>query len=275
MSALTVDDDGEPVWDTAEGDEFPGGTRAVRRLGVGWRCEAWLVWSVRLWCPAVLKLPRPHMCDHPRAVKSLRREVAALSGPPHPGLPRLIVDGTGESLPYLLFEYIDGPDLDDVLDDVGLLPAAEAALLGVQLLSAVAAVHAEGLAHLDVKPANVVVRDGKPILIDFGSTRAIGSPQPPGRPIGTRGFTSPEQEACLTVSPKMDVYGVGATLHTVVTGHRPDPAASSHPAMMVGLLEPDPVHRLGIPGATAALLEWIPEEFRPWPKWADAYLDGV
>ncbi|MDQ0382190.1 serine/threonine-protein kinase [Amycolatopsis thermophila] len=274
MSAPDLDDDGQPVWDTAEGGEFPGGTRAVRRLGVGWRCETWLVWSVPLWCPVVLKLPRPHLREHPRSVTALRREVTALSGPPHPGLPRLIADGSGEALPHLLFEYLDGPDLDDVGDDIGPLPEGEAALLGVQLLSAVAAVHHEGLAHLDVKPGNVVLRDGKPLLIDFGSTRAIGSPQPPGRPIGTRGYTSPEQEACLTVSPAMDVYGVGATLHAVVTGHRPDAGGRSSP-MLAGLLEPDPTRRLDLTEATAALLQWIPAEFRPWPEWADAYLGGA
>ncbi|NIH84142.1 serine/threonine-protein kinase [Amycolatopsis granulosa] len=275
MSEAALDDDGEPVWDMAEGAECPGRTRAVRRLGVGWRCETWLVWSVPLWCPMVLKLPRPHMREHPRAVRALRREVTALSGPPHPGLPRLITDGTAEPLPHLLFEYLDGPDLDDVLDEVGPLAGAEAALLGVQLLSAVAAVHREGLAHLDVKPGNVVLRDGKPVLIDFGSARALGSPQPPGHPIGTRGYTSPEQEACLTVSPGMDVYGVGATLHAVVTGHRPGTGGQPCPPMLTGLLATDPARRLDVSDAIAALLEWIPAEFRPWPEWADAYLGGA
>lgn len=267
-----VDDDGFPVWSCPEGTEFPGHTLTVRRLGVGSRCEAWLVWSVPLWCPAVLKLPRPHLREHPRAVKALRREVDALAGPPHPGLLRLIEDGTEQSLPYLMLEYVDGPDLDDVLDDNGPLQPAEAALLGVQLVGAVRALHAQGLAHLDVKPANVVLRDGRPVLIDYGSARTIGSAQPPGLPVGTAGYTAPEQEACLPVSASMDVYGVGATLHAALTEECPGDLEGPPPRMLEGLLEPDPARRLDVAGAALALLRWIPEQYRPWPRWADPHL---
>ena len=90
-------EDGLAVWDWAEGCELPGGTFALERLGVGHRCETWLVWSVALWSPAVLKAARPHQIHHPRALKSLRRETAALAGNSHPALPRLLADGTDDA----------------------------------------------------------------------------------------------------------------------------------------------------------------------------------
>lgn len=86
VDTATDDLDGLAVWDWAEGCELPGGTFAIERLGVGHRCETWLVWSVSLWAPAVLKAARPHQIHHPRAVKSLRRETAALAGNLHPAL---------------------------------------------------------------------------------------------------------------------------------------------------------------------------------------------
>lgn len=57
---------GEPIWPYAENDVMRGGHRAWERLGTGHRCETWLVWSPRLWGPAVLKLARPYQAGHPR-----------------------------------------------------------------------------------------------------------------------------------------------------------------------------------------------------------------
>jgi eukaryotic-like serine/threonine-protein kinase len=249
-------EDGLAVWDWAEGCELPGGSFAVERLGVGHRCETWLVWSVAHWSPAVLKAARPHQIRHPRALKSLRRETAALGGNLHPALPRLLADGTEDAIPHILVEYIDGPTLADELEENGLLTAPEAALLGAQLLPALMALHHRGLAHLDVKPDNVVLRDGRPVLIDYGSARRIGSDQPPGHPVGTLGYASPEQEACEPVSAAMDLYSLGRTL-----------------AEAYGQL-PDSLRCLVAPGPTTEqalrALAATAGELRPWPAWLRA-----
>lgn len=257
------DEDGEPVWPWAEGEGLPGGTRALARLGVGHRCETWLVWWERLWCPAVLKVARPGQVAHPRALRALRREVTALAGTAHPGTPRLLADGTEEDCPYLLVEYVVGSALDEYVEEHGELGPVETALLGVQILSAVGALHARGLAHLDLKPENVVLGDGRPIVIDFGSAREIGSPQPAGRPIGTLGYAAPEQEDCRPISSTMDVYGVGMIL---------DEVSAVNLAPVAGMLEPDPVRRLTIGEATLALARTVPSEYRPWPEWLDAFM---
>jgi|tagenome__1003787_1003787.scaffolds.fasta_scaffold20916154_2 serine/threonine protein kinase len=249
-------EDGLAVWDWAEGCELPGGTFAIDRLGVGHRCETWLVWSVALWAPAVLKAVRPHQLHHPRAVKSLRRETAALAGNVHPALPGLLGDGTDSSIPHILVEYVDGPTLADELEDNGLLSAPETALLGAQLLPALMALHRRGLAHLDVKPDNVVLRDGRPVLIDFGSARRIGSEQPPGRPVGTEGYASPAQEACEPVSAEMDLYSLGRTL-AEACGRLPD--------SLQFLLAPGPST-----GQALAALADTAGELRPWPDWLRA-----
>lgn len=253
-------EDGLAVWDWAEGCELPGGSFAIERLGVGHRCETWLVWSVDLWSPAVLKAARPHQIHHPRAVKSLRRETAALAGNNHPALPRLLADGTDDAIPHLLLEYVDGPTLTEELEENGVLTPEETALLGAQLLPALMALHRRGLAHLDVKPENVVLRDARPVLIDFGSARRIGSEQPPGHPVGTVGYASPEQEACAPVSVAMDLYSLGQTLAE---------AGAELPESLQGLTAPEPGSRLTTSEALTALAETA-GDLRPWPEWLKA-----
>jgi len=268
-------EDGLAVWEFVEGSELPGGNLAVERLGVGMRCETWLVWNPGLWCPAVLKLARPHQVSHPRAVRTLRRETAALQGNVHPSLPRLLGDGTGEPVPHILVEYIDGPALDEELDENGPLDPEDAALLGAQLLPAVTSLHARGLAHLDLKPENVVLRDARPVLLDFGTARPIGSLQPAGHPVGTTGYVAPEQEACEPVSIAMDLYGLGMVLAEAVTGEPPATRAGIPPSLLAPLirqlLADQPAERGTTPGVLVALAD-AAGELRPWPLWLDRHL---
>jgi serine/threonine protein kinase len=283
VQSIGIDDeDGLPVrtcrpGDILTADPVYGDLRAIELLGTGHRCETWLVWSTRLWHPAVLKIARPHQVDHPRARRTLEREVAALAGRPvHPVLPRLLADGAGSRAPYLLIEYVDGLTLADEIDENGPLDPAETALLGCELLSAVAALHLRGLAHLDVKTENVMLRDGRPMLVDFGSARRIGSPQPPGQPVGTPGYAAPELDACAPVSVAMDLFGVGAVLAEALTGS-PFPDRPALPPSPVGvvvgrLVSEDPASRGTIAEALLALAPQCGSDARPWPEWADARL---
>jgi serine/threonine protein kinase len=275
--------DGAPVWSCAQGDELPGGYLAWERLGVGLRCETWLVWSVPLWCPAVLKLPRPHQVEHPRAARSLAREVAALGGDPHPALPRLYRDGTAADIPHIVMEHIDGPALDEELASSGALSEPEVALLGAQLLTGLLALHRNNIAHVDLTPANIILRDMRPVLIDFGAARRIGTPQPAGRLNGTPGYAAPELETGEPISAGMDLYGLGAILHEASTGRptfdptypapeRPPPQALGHTPLaelVLALLRPDPAKRPYSHEALTTFAATVPEDLRPWPSWAD------
>lgn len=242
-------------------------------MGFGRWVETWLVWSVRYWCPAVLKVGRPGHSGSERVRRSLRREVAALDTR-HPGLPRLVADGTESAEPYVLTEYVDGPDLAEAVDETGVLDPVDVALLGAQLLPALMDLHRRGLAHLDVKPENVVLGDGRPVLVDCGSARAIGSLQPPGRPVGTEGYAAPELEACEPVSAAMDLYGLGTVLAEALTGV-PFPDGGPLPRTTVtGLVErslssaPDDRGRAG--DVLDELARCCGNRW-PWPEWLDRY----
>jgi tRNA A-37 threonylcarbamoyl transferase component Bud32 len=251
MLTVRVDElDGAPMWSCLQGTVLRGDFLAWRRLGIGHTCESWLVWSVSLWSPAVLKMPRPHETDHPRARRTLVREATALCGNPHPALPRLYTDATGEPTPYIATEYIDGPTLAEEIQAGGPLAEAEVGLLGAQLLTGLHALHQRGIAHLDVRPANVVLRDMRPVLTEFGSARRIGTPRPNGVP----------------VDATADLHALGATLRDASTGPFTGTPLS---ALVEALLDPDPTRRPTTAQALTTLAATVPDDLRPWPTWAD------
>jgi serine/threonine protein kinase len=261
--------DGDPIWPYEENTPMPGGFRSWDRLGVGHRCETWLVWSPQLWSAAVLKLPRPHMVTHPRAALSLNREVNALRDNPHPVLPRLYASDVASEVPFIALEYVDGPTLADEIDESGKLVEREVAILGLQLLTGLRALHGRGLAHVDLKPENIVLRDGRPVLVDFGSARRLGTPQPPGSPVGTPGYAAPEMERCEPIGAGMDVYALGIVLREALTGDRPVEGVAPAPVHDVidRLCDVDLERRPGLAEAYDLIGEMLAEDDRPWPSW--------
>lgn len=285
MHRSTIDRDGCPVWNFDHGEPLACDVVAWDRLGVGTRCETWLGWSTALWCPAVVKMARPHQCDNPRARLSLEREITALQDNPHPVLPRLIAADLDAEAPYIVIEYIDGESLDAMTEDAP-LDWASTAMLGIHLLSAVTALHGSGVAHLDIKPENVVIRNGRPTLVDFGSARPLGRHQPAGHPVGTLGYAAPEMEACRPISTPMDVYSIGATLREALTGLSPydvDPDCRAlaaapfddvlHPrltTLIAAMLAPRAGDRPTVPAALEGFADLFDVDERPWPAWIRA-----
>ena len=269
---VSVDEeDGRPVWEPRPGTPLVAGHLAWAPMAVGHHRETWLTWSVGLWAPAVVKVLRPGW--KARWIESLGREVRALRRVVHPAFPRLLVDGRRDELPHLAVEYLDGPALDQCAAADGPFPAADVARLGVLLLGAVRALHATGVAHLDITPANVLLVDRRPRLIDLGTARPLGRRLLAGEPLGTEGFVGPElaEASGGEVSAAADVYGVGATLAAVL-----DPADEGAERIRLELdrlTDPRPDRRPAPDLAMAALIRSAGNgAARPWPRWADREL---
>jgi serine/threonine protein kinase len=167
--------------------------------------------------------PRPGPAA--RAVDALAREARVAGSPAHPGIRRLLSSRLDQPLPHLVFEYVEGPTLDDALADQGPLHPIDVLLVGMQLAAALGHLHGRGLAHLDVKPGNVVLRDGRPVLIDLGLARPVGE-APAGRHRrGSPPWMAPEQVRRQPASPGMDLFALGAVLFELATGTQTfDPA---------------------------------------------------
>jgi serine/threonine protein kinase len=121
-----------------------------------------------------------------------------------------------------------------------------------------------------VKPENIVLRDGRPVLVDFGSAREFGAVQPSGHPVGTNGYAAPEMEACEPISAGMDVYALGIALREALTGDPPTEGVTPAPVHDVidRLCAADPARRPGLTKAYSLLGDMLPTDDRPWPEWA-------
>jgi eukaryotic-like serine/threonine-protein kinase len=265
------DEDGGAVWEPGRGEPLVPGQLAWGRLTVGHHCEVWLCWSLELWAPTLVKIVRPAW-SRPRWTRALRREAAALRPVRHPAFPRLLTDGTRAQVPHLVLEHLDGPALDEVVDDDGTLSGPDAARLGVGLLSAVRSLHRTGRAHLDICPDNVLLVDRRVRLVDLGAARPFGRELRRGEEVGTDDFVAPELAAARggPVTPAMDVYGIGATLLAVVG---PADVDASLRRLLGELVATEPEARPTVEEALARLIRHTGTgAARSWPRWADAGL---
>jgi eukaryotic-like serine/threonine-protein kinase len=220
------------VWemiDAAEGERLAGSMigpyRIVRCLGHGGMGTVFLAerqdeqqFSQRV----AIKLVRGGGAGE-EMVRRFRRERQILAALEHPNIARLLDGGTtGDGLPYLVMEYVDGTPIDDYC-------AAHCTLeqkmrLFLQLCDAVAYAHRNLVIHRDIKPANVLVADGIPKLLDFGIAK-LESPDSramaPATRLMTPEYASPEQLLGHAVSTSTDVYSLGVLLYQLLTGKQP------------------------------------------------------
>jgi serine/threonine-protein kinase len=161
--------------------------------------------------------------------------------------------GEDAGLPFIAMEYVDGETLAELVARVGPLPPEEAARLGIQACRALAAAHAAGLVHRDVKPQNLLLRrDGTLKLGDFGVAFGLEGTRltMAGTVLGTAAYLAPEQARGEDVTAAADVYGLGAVLYELVTGRPPrTPTTLSELSTAPAIPPPD-----GAPPAFARLV---------------------
>jgi serine/threonine-protein kinase len=158
------------------------------------------------------------------------------------------VDSTADGLPYLVLEYLEGPTLSQRLASPPALAPRQAAALAAQVADALAAAHAAGLVHRDVKPGNVILEPpaGRARLLDFGLARLGdgGGLTLEGALAGTPAYMSPEQVRGGPVDARSDVYGLGATLYEALTGTAPFRGSAPRVLNQVLHEEPRPPRQL-------------------------------
>jgi Tol biopolymer transport system component len=125
--------------------------------------------------------------------------------------------------PWMVTAYIDGPSLEEAVRRHGPLPPERVRALGAGLAEGLAAIHAHGLIHRDLKPGNVILAEDGPRIIDFGIARSVDSTglTSTGAVIGTFSYMSPEQIRSDMATPSMDVFSLGCVLAFAVTGRPP------------------------------------------------------
>ncbi|WP_374668743.1 serine/threonine-protein kinase [Ramlibacter sp.] len=154
-----------------------------------------------------------------RGESDFARESAAAAAASHPGLLRVWAHGTAGDSRWLASEHAAGGSLAAI--PLPLAPARVHAFL-LQAAEALAALHAAGWVHRDVKPANLLLRaDGSLALADFGCAAPAGTAVPPGRLVGSPAYAAPEQLRGAPAAPSADIHALGAVAFQLLTARLP------------------------------------------------------
>lgn len=161
-------------------------------------------------------------------LKCFFEEARVLAGIRHPNIVRVVNFFRANNTVYMVMEYAEGRPLSKELTlAAGHLPEVRLRKLFAELIGGLREVHQQQLLHLDIKPANIYLRrNGSPVLLDFGAARqALRRPGQAPAAMFTPGYAAPEQyDAKAKLGPWTDIYGLGASLYTMLGGGRPQSA---------------------------------------------------
>jgi eukaryotic-like serine/threonine-protein kinase len=199
----------------------------------------YLVWHHKSWCPM--------LCKVLQSMEAAQREADILLALAHPNIVRCFgVNGSN----CLLMEYLEGPSLHLLAKSrpKRQLAISDALRISIYVGAALSHVHDRGLLHLDVKPANIVVVNGRPVVCDFGIARWQAEPRPRGFR-GTEGYAAPEECLLEKLTAAADIFGLGVTLYELLTGKMPFPEKKDDEGYPQTLLSPSSIrkHRSGVP----------------------------
>ena len=172
-----------------------------------------------------VKVMAPQLATSAAARQRFAREAQATAAIVHPNvMPILTVHSSGQ-LPYLVMPYVDCESLQERLDREGSLATLDILRIAHQVANGLAAAHAQGLVHRDVKPANILLEKGvdRVMLTDFGLARAVDDATltRTGLIAGTPQYMSPEQARGESVDHRSDLFSLGSVMYAMCTGRPP------------------------------------------------------
>lgn len=212
----------------AEATKNIGRFKIVRLLGKGAQSLVYLAIDPSLEREVALKtLHFSEESDRRERVRALIQEAHLVSQLHHPNIVPIFEIGEHEGDPYLVFEYINGQSLAELLRKRGALPANEAVEIMICVLAAVAHAHKSGIIHRDLKPSNILIDpEGIPRVMDFGiSTRISEDPLENHGLSGTPSYMAPEYIQSMTISATNDIFASGLILGEILTGQKMIPGS--------------------------------------------------
>jgi hypothetical protein len=245
----------------APGSIFAGRYRIVSLLGRGAMGEVYRADDLRLGQTVALKLMSELMARRHDGLRRLTDEVRLARTVVHPNVCRVYDIGHAEGWHYLSMEYVDGETLASLLRRIGQPPAAKGFEMAWQLCAGLAAAHARGVLHRDLKPTNIMVDGrGQIRILDFGLAVTAGDDV--REVAGTPAYMSPEQRTGERLTIRSDLYALGRVLTELL----PADIDAELSTMIHACLAHEPAKRPGsasaiaaaIPGDALVLSEGIP-----------------
>lgn len=237
--------------DLSAGDEFAG-YRIERSLGRGGMGVLYLAVEPGLERHVALKLIAPEAAADEVFARRFAEESRIAASIEHPNVVPIYAAGEEDGIPFIAMRYVSGSDLGRRLAREGRLEPAVAAALIAQVGNGLDAIHAAGLVHRDVKPANVLLSetgggDDHAYITDFGVARNVATESgltQTGRFVGTLDYVAPEQISGGVVDARADVYALGCLLFKLLTGDVPYPRDDEAARLYAHLNDPPPAPSL-------------------------------
>ena len=198
--------------------------RIIDTLGEGGMANVYLAEDIILQRKVAVKILRLDLQNEPQTQARFQREALATSELSHPNIVSVLDVGTDHGLPYMVMEYVDGPDLKEYIRQNAPLDLHEVIRIMDQILSAVALAHKHNVIHRDLKPQNILMdKRGNIKIADFGIAVALNhsSVTQTNSVMGSVHYMSPEQTRGGLVTKQSDIYSLGIILYELITGTVP------------------------------------------------------
>jgi Tol biopolymer transport system component len=197
-----------------------------REIGEGGMATVYLARDLKHNRSVALKVLKPELAAVVGAERFLA-EIETTANLQHPHILPLYDSGEADGFLFYVMPYVEGETLRDRLDREKQLPVDDAVRIGTAVANALDYAHQHGVVHRDIKPGNILLQAGQPVVGDFGIALAVGSAggarlTETGLSVGTPYYMSPEQATGdMHVGPATDIYALGAVLYELLTGDPP------------------------------------------------------
>jgi predicted Ser/Thr protein kinase len=202
-----------------------GRCRLVRKIGEGGMGVVWLARHEMLQKDVAVKVLPESFSANGEAVQRFLREARSAARLEHPNVVQVLDAGSADGVHFIVMQYVDGTDLDKIVQKRGRLSVADSLAVAKRVALALAAAHKLGLIHRDIKPSNILItKQGRVRVTDFGLAREVGaggSVTATDQIVGTPHYLSPEQARGDALDGRTDLYSLGGTLYTMLTGRPP------------------------------------------------------
>jgi serine/threonine protein kinase len=226
------------------GDVLAGRYELEELVGAGGMSSVFRAHDRVLERTVALKVLHQRLTGEDEYVERFRREARMVAGLSHQNIVTVIDRDENDGIPFIVFEFIPGENLKQLVQRAGALPVDQTLAIAIQVARGLAFAHANGFVHRDVKPQNVLLNgDGQAKVTDFGIARSLdvkGGVTQTGTVLGTSDYIAPEQAQGRPVDEHTDVYSLGIVLYELLTGELPFTGDNFVAVAMRHINEPPP-----------------------------------